>query len=154
MHDDDVDAVFKYINGAWPVRPLTVDTMAVWGAALCDHEATAVMGVLQNLAQTEEWRPSLAQILAPLAPDSEVKSAEAAFETVWGQLDERPRTVSDLEERAVKRLGGWDVIGKWPLDKRHFHLRTFREVYDDLVDSGRATELRAIAGGQKALVAP
>lgn len=155
MTNEETAMCVAFISSSWGNKPLDKVAAGTWGAELARYPFEQVIATLRALLREQDWRPSLAQILEPLAPASEVKSAEAAFETVWGQIDERPRVVSALEEMAVKRLGGWGVIGNWPIDKRHFHLRDFREVYDDLVDSARATELRAVAGGgQKALVAP
>jgi hypothetical protein len=140
-----------FISSSWGNKPLDKVAAETWGAELLPYPFDGVIATLRALLLTQDWRPSLAQILKPIAPASEVKSAEAAFETVWGQIGEahEDRKVSSLEQRAVDRLGKWKALGQWQLDKRHFHLKAFREVYDDLVDSGRATELRAIAGGQQ-----
>ena len=80
-----------------------------------------------------------------------MKSAEAAFESLWVAIGRHSKRggLTELEQRAVKRLGGWGVVGRWLLTKRHWHLKNYREVYDDLVDSESALELRAIAGGQQ-----
>ena len=151
MRNEHVIQVLAFLNESWANKPLGAATMAVWGSELGKHDYRAVLTVLQDLVRTQEWRPSLAQILKPLLADPDRKSASAAFETVWGQINKRPREVSELEAQAVQRLGGWPIIGNWQLDQRHWHAKQFAAVYDELTEDARGEELRALASGQRAL---
>ena len=149
MSSDDTKKTIAILNSSWPGKPLDKMAAAMWGAELSRYPLPDVLRVLRTLMRTEKWRPGLAQILKPLAPASRIPSAYAAFETVWDQIPKQPRVGGELELRAVNRLGGWHVLGNWELTKREWHFKAFKEAYEDLVDSKKATDLRSIAGGRQ-----
>ena len=152
MTQDDIEEVIAILDSGWPSKPLGELAAGLWGAELSRYSLPDVLRVLNTLMRTEKWRPSLAQILKPLAPPSQIKSAYAAFETVCNQIPKRVREVSALEQRAVERLGGWSALGSWPIADRHWYSKAFKEVYDDLATGVRDDELRSIgAGWQRAL---
>ena len=155
MTSTQVAECLAWINSSWNNRkPLNEVSARTWGAEIRIYPFERVITVLRVLLREQDWRPSLAQILKPLAPDSQVKSAHAAFETVWKQISERPRKVSELEQRAVDRLGGWHVLGNWPIADRHWHSKAFAEVYDDLAGGVRADGLRAMGAGRQRALGP
>jgi hypothetical protein len=147
MTSEEAKRVMDVINSSWQSKPLDEIAARIWMNKLAKHDARAVMRVVSRLVETEKWRPSLAQILEPLLAKPDVKSAAAAFESVWKQIGKRVRCVTLLEERAVKRLGGWSALGQWQLDDRHWHAKRFAEVYDELVAGSRSDNLRELAQG-------
>ncbi len=152
MTNEEAVKVMAVINSSWQSKPLDEIAARMWMRKLAQYDARAVMRVLGKLMETEKWRPSLAQILEPLLVKPDVKTAAAAFESVWKQIGKlaNQRDVTDLEERAVKRLGGWGALGKWELDERHWHAKRFVEVYDELVTGARSDNLRELASGERA----
>jgi hypothetical protein len=148
MTESEATRLLAVINSSWSSKPLDEIAARVWVSKLVKHDAHAVMRVISRLIETEKWRPSLAQILEPLLVKPNVKTAAAAFESVWSQIGKRERDVTDLEARAVKRLGGWSALGMWELDERHWHSKRFVEVYDELVVGERSDELRELAAGE------
>jgi hypothetical protein len=148
MTSDEAVRVMAAINSSWQSKPLDEVAARIWMRKLMQHDARAVMRVLGKLIESEKWRPSLAQILEPLLVKPNVKTAAAAFESVWEQIGKREPVVTALEERAVRRLGGWVALGKWELDERHWHAKRFVEVYDELVVGARSDDLRELASGE------
>lgn len=154
MTDDEAKRVMVVINSSWQSKPLDEVAARIWMNKLVKHDARAVMRVVGRLIETEKWRPSLAQILEPLLVRPNVKTAAAAFESVWLQIGKREHDVTELEERAVRRLGGWNALGKWELDERHWHAKRFVEVYDELVVEERSDGMRELAAGVSAKALP
>lgn len=149
MNSDEAKQILAVLNSSWPGKPIDPVAARMWGSKLLKHDAVAVMRVIDSLMETEEWRPSLAQILKLLTSDPEQKTASAAFESVWSQVSKRPPQVSALEQRAVDRLGGWGVLRNWMIDERHWHAKRFEDVYGDLLDEERNRGLRAVVSGQQ-----
>jgi hypothetical protein len=147
MDATEVIKVIKFLNASWVSKPLDRTTAAIWGAKLAGHDFGAVMGALDQLLETSEWRPSLAQIIKPLRVGVECGAAEA-FANVWEQIAKRPPKVTDIEADAVRQLGGWTVLSGWQINERHFHAQRFRDIYNDIVQDARAEELRAIESGK------
>lgn len=150
MTENEATRLLAVINSSWNSKPLDEVAARVWVSKLVKHDAHAVMRVVSRLIETEKWRPSLAQILEPLLVKPGVKTAAAAFESVWSQIGKLQRDVTELEEHAVKRLGGWNALGRWELDERHWHAKRFIEVYDELVVGARSDDLRRLASGEPA----
>lgn len=144
MDKRQIDHVIMFLNASWASKPLDSATAAIWGAELRGESFDAVMGVLRTLVRTSEWRPSLAQILRPLAAPALPPSSEA-FARVWEQIGARPRVVSEIEAEAVRRMGGWAALGSWQLEDRHWHAKRFADVYGALV---AAEERRALRGAE------
>jgi hypothetical protein len=149
MTGDEAKKVMEAINTGWPGKPIEEIAARIWMSKFMKHDARAVMRVVSRLIESEKWRPSLAQILEPLLVKPVVKTAAAAFESVCEQIGRRPRVVTELEERAVRRLGGWGALGQWQLEERHWHAKRFVEVYDELVAGARSEDMRAIASGER-----
>lgn len=144
MANDEVTRILAFIGECWAGKPLSKVAVGIWGAELVRYEYNAVMAVLRRMVRTHKWRPSLAEILAPLEGHSE-RDATAAFANVWEQINRRPRDVTALEDETVRRLGGWHTIGQWRTDEAHFHRQRFIETYNDVCDSQQRESLRELA---------
>lgn len=155
MTNEETAQCVAFINSSWNSKPLDKVACRTWGAELKPYPFDVIIGVLRSLLRTSEWRPSLFAILAAIDVGPKVKSVQEAFDDVCKQINKRAsdRVVTDLEAEAVRRLGGWRILGQWQLDARTWNFKAFREVYDDLAAQAKQSELRALASGdgQRAL---
>lgn len=153
METAEVTRVIKFLNASWPSStPIDRDTAAIWGRKLLAYDFSAVMAVLDRMLETHKWRPRYSEIVEPLLPAPAIKPATEAFADVWEQIGKPHRRVTELEAEAVRRLGGWDVLGGWRIDERQWNAKRFADAYADVVESKGKAELRELgAGDTKAL---
>lgn len=153
MTSQEALQIIQAIEENWPnSKPMGEIARRMWGAELMQHESRAVTAVIRRLMVESKWRPSLAEILEPIRNVPALPSAADAFANVWAQVGKRPRVVSDMEAEAVRRMGGWDAIGRLQIDEYQWHAKRFAEIWDDLMDRQRGEEMQALAqGGHAAL---
>ena len=152
MQHEQVTEILTFINASWAnMKPLPREAAAVWGSELAKQDYEAVLAVLKDLVRTSKFRPSLAEILAPIWAPKEASAGEA-FANIWDRIGRRG-DVTDLEAKAVRHLGGWDVLGQWQIDERHFHYARFVEIWKDLLAEQRGEELRALAANERPALA-
>lgn len=151
MTNIEVDQIITSIEAMWPQRPIDPTTRQLWGLTLRKYAAAPVMRVLQVLVEISKWRPSLAEILAPLQDAPDIPHATEAFANVWSQIGRLPgeQDVTPMEAEAVRRMGGWDALGRLQIDERHWHAKRFAEIWEALVESKRGQDLRALVRGDR-----
>lgn len=156
MTNQETQTAIALLNALWPRKVLAPEAVAVWGLKLKPFDAADVMRVLNELAGTNEWMPSLATILKALVVEPDCESASEAFTAVWkavGQVGAARRPeLSERAHEAVRRLGGWAAIcGTWKLDQMQWHRKDFVAVFDEVKQQEDGRELRAIGGGVRAI---
>ncbi len=156
MTDQETRNALTLLNALWPRKPLPPEAAAIWGAKLRPFPEADVMSVINELAGTEEWMPSLAVILRALVIEPDGETASEAFTSVWqavGRVGAAARPdISERAHEAVRRLGGWAAIcGTWKLDSMQWHRKEFVAVFDEVKQQEDRRELRAIGGGMRAI---
>lgn len=134
MTNQETRAAIELLNtgGPWGHKPMEPSAARYYGAELSQYEFGPVMAALRALGRTSKWRPSLAEILEILAPDNS-EQASAAFASVMAAFIHPPGTrgakISKAAQEAVRRLGGWGVIGVWKHENMGIHQSAFERVF-------------------------
>ena len=157
MKNDEIREAMQFLNSSWPQKPLEGATVRIWGQQFVPYENADVMRVLLGLARSSKWRPSLAEILELLEPDTSEQASAAfgslrlAFIAPPGQRD---AAVTSRTAETVRRLGGWSIVGQWKRENYGIHQREFERVYNEInpdkLSQGTALPgavLRALEGG-------
>ena len=155
MTKEQYQAIIIRINANWPQSPLTKATAAEWWGHLGGLSFAAVSARIDELVATEEWRPSLAKILKPLA-DAGKEQASAALASVMSAFvnppGQRGHLVSEQAREAVRRLGGWGLIGGLDSSKREWLEKRWTAVWEDVGDEIAAGKMLAIGGGKPSAI--
>lgn len=157
MKNKEVEEVMEFLNEAWSAKPLSEAKVRIWGTELAPFDQGAVMRVLRHLARTSKFRPMLSEIIEPLTAGDKV-SISAVFAKVLRAASlyppgHRNEHFDATAVETIRRLGGWDTIGKWDLKDRQWREKDFLRIYSEVVehDADRAEHemVRSIGSGGK-----
>lgn len=118
MTNEETQVAIKFLAANWP-QPMSDDQARAYGVKLAKHPFGKVMSILNDLADSEEWRPAWAKINKRLAPPA--ASPLEAFQRALGIVNiypqgQRDQKSPDAIRATVRRLGGWAVIGQMKID--------------------------------------
>lgn len=147
MDNEETAQALQFLQDTWTQRPMARNAARIWGIELARFEHADVMRALLDLARTSEWRPSLATIIKALAAP-EQEQASAAFAAVMGSFSlpvgQRGHRLSSATRETVRRLGGWEALGRWEKDERHWRERDFIRVYGEVCESREADAVKSL----------
>jgi hypothetical protein len=149
MTNEETAEAIQFLNDTWAQKPMAEGTARIWGAKLSEYPHSDIMRVLSKFAYTAEWRPALAAIVRALEPDTS-EQASAAFASVRSAFihppGDRNRRLTPSAQEAVRRLGGWGVIGQWKTSNMGIHQKEFERVYSE-INPDRVGQRRALLPG-------
>lgn len=146
MTDKEIEEAMQFLNDSWPHKPLSDATEEIWGQELVPYENSDVMRILIGLARTSKFRPVLAEIIGPLSPDT-TEQASLAFKKLLSSFlyppGDREHRLTPATVEAVRRLGGFGIVGIWKHENMGLHQKEFERVYWDAVESGSSQKTQA-----------
>lgn len=126
----------------YPTRSFDVPaTATAWLCFFREHRIEDFARAARACCAKSEHPPTVAELLRELG-QSPAGEADQAFRDVLAAMlaapERRSAILSPRAIEAVRRLGGWRVVGTWTTDTMHYRRREFREVYDAIgsVDVG------------------
>lgn len=108
---------------------------------------------IESACRCAKWFPSAAEILDACGRSPAVEGAEAwarALEVAAaGRHRNRDGDVTEAVRRAVRLLGGWDVIALCHESRRHFVERRFLEIYRGVASGVDVASIACEAGAKE-----
>lgn len=144
MNPRECAAAIAYLNELWPRQPLGSRAAETWARKLQPFEAEAVKAVLDQLVEVEDWRPSLAKVLAPLkgkrgASDTSGDALAALKGAILLQGMRQAIAGSPPRTQRAVRIIGWDTFRSlsWEGNAAQWSEKRWRTAYDE---AGQAIE--------------
>lgn len=147
MTNEETQVAIKFLAASWP-QPMSDDQARTYGVRLAKHPFGKVMSILNDLADSEEWRPAWAKINKRLAPPA--KGPLEAFQRALSIVniyspDQREQNAPDAVRATVARLGGWRVIGQMKTEEQQWNEKrwaaAWEEVHAEIVAGRPMSEL-------------